>query len=257
MVPALFISHGSPYLAIQENDYTKFLSELGKRFNPKAIAIFSAHWESDVLSLTYTDDVLDTVYDYYGFPKSMYEVKYPAKGSTAIANLLEDRFKECGIKTQREHERGLDHGSWVALKHMYPMADIPIVQLSINPFLSVEEQYNIGKCLRDLGREDIMIIGSGTTVHNLRWIFPDAKETKPEAKAFDEWLIDNIQKRDINSLNNYKELAPHANLAVPRPEHFVPLFIAMGSGDENNIPTVINRSYEMGTFSNLCFEFIL
>ncbi|SEN51302.1 4,5-DOPA dioxygenase extradiol [Lihuaxuella thermophila] len=111
MVPALFIGHGSPYLAVQQNEYSRFLHQLGQRFKPKAIAIFSAHWESETLSLTYTDDVLDTVYDYYGFPEEMYRVKYPAKGSVKIAEILEDRFDRYGIKTRREEKRGLDHGS--------------------------------------------------------------------------------------------------------------------------------------------------
>ncbi|EKQ57680.1 MULTISPECIES: class III extradiol ring-cleavage dioxygenase [unclassified Clostridium] len=255
MVPSLFLSHGSPNLAIETNKYTVFLNNLGKRISPKAIVIFSAHWECEVLSLTYTDDVLDTIYDYYGFPKEMYEVKYPAKGSTEIALILEENFMKKNIKTKIEMMRGLDHGSWVALRHMYPNADIPVVQLSINPSLCIKEQYNIGAALRDLGEEDILVIGSGTTVHNLNWIFPGEVSVKPEAVAFDDWLIEHIEKRDLDSLNSYLTLAPYANLAVPRAEHFVPLFIAMGSGDENKIPKVINRNYENGTFSNLCFEF--
>jgi 4,5-DOPA dioxygenase extradiol len=185
----------------------------------------------------------------------MYAVKYPAKGSIKIARMLEEKFINHDIKTRTEMKKGLDHGSWVALKHMYPNADIPVVQLSVNPSLSVKEQYNIGKALQGLGSEDILVIGSGTTVHNLNWIFPDEKKARPEAIEFDDWLVENVQKRDLDSLNRYQELAPHARLAVPRAEHFIPLFIAMGSGDENKIPKVIKRSYEMGTFSNLCFEF--
>lgn len=255
MMPSLFIGHGSPFLAVQQNEYAKFLLELGQRFNPKAIVIFSAHWESEVLSITYTDAVLDTVYDYYGFPEEMYQIKYPAKGSTEIAHVLEKRFSNAGIKTKRETKRGLDHGTWVALRHMFPKADIPIIQLSVHPFLSPKEQYNIGEALQGLGEEDILVIGSGTTVHNFNWMFPNAKEPIKEAVEFDNWLIDKILKRDLDSLDQYGQLAPHAHLAVPRPEHFVPLFIAMGSGDQNKIPKVINQTYEYGSMSNLCLEF--
>jgi 4,5-DOPA dioxygenase extradiol len=255
MVPALFIGHGSPFLAVQQNDYSRFLGELGKRYKPQAIVIFSAHWESETLSLTYTDGVLDTVYDYYGFPEEMYRVKYPAKGSTRTAEILENRFQQHGIKTIREEQRGLDHGSWVALLHMYPNADIPVIQLSVHPFLSPKEQYNIGRALQGIGSENILVIGSGTTVHNLRWFFPDAVGPKPEAEQFDDWIVDKVKRRDIESLDRYMELAPHARLAVPRAEHFVPLFLAMGSGDENRAPAVIHRSYDFGTLSNLCFEF--
>ncbi|HZH01805.1 MAG TPA: class III extradiol ring-cleavage dioxygenase [Flavisolibacter sp.] len=255
MIPSLFIGHGSPFLAVQQNEYSHFLTKLGKRFKPKAIVIFSAHWESEILSLTYTNDVLETVHDYHGFPEEMYHIKYPAKGSTDVAHMLEKRFENAGIQTRREEKRGLDHGSWVALSHMYPKADIPVVQLSVHPFLSPKEQFNIGQALKGIGEEDILVIGSGTTVHNLRWFYPDATEPAKEAVEFDNWIIDKVQKRDIQSLDHYLQLAPHARLAVPRPEHFVPLFLAMGSGGENKKPVVINQTYEFGTMSNLCIEF--
>ncbi|MEY4480097.1 MAG: hypothetical protein RLZZ267_775 [Bacillota bacterium] len=255
MIPAMFLCHGSPFLAVQKNEYSHFLNQLGRKYTPKAIVIFSAHWESDVLSLTYTDDVLDTVYDYYGFPKEFYEVKYPAKGSKVVAELLEQRFADAGIATRREEVRGLDHGSWVMLKHMYPDANIPIVQLSVNEALSPKEHYAIGKALAGLEQEDILVIGSGTTVHNLRWIYFHDKNVRPEALAFDDWLIQHTSTWDLDTLDRYEELAPHAKLAVPRAEHFVPYFIAMGAADLTRKPTIINRSYEHGTFSNLCYEF--
>lgn len=255
MVPSIFIGHGSPYLAVQQNEYSGFLHKLGKRLNPKAIVIFSAHWESEVLSLTYTNDVLDTVYDYYGFPDEMYQIKYPARGSVIVAEMLEKRFRDAGIQTKREEKRGLDHGSWVALRHMFPNADIPVVQLSVHPFLPPKEQYNIGKALQGIGKEDILVIGSGTTVHNFQWFFPDATEPKKEAVEFDNWLIEKAQKKDLTSLNAVYQSAPNVRLAVPRPEHFVPFFIAMGSGDENKTPVVLNQSYDFGSMSNLCMEF--
>ncbi len=255
MVPSLFIGHGSPYLAIQENEYSRFLNRLGQSLQPKAIAIFSAHWEREVLTLTYTDDTLETIYDYYGFPEEMYQVVYPAKGSKAVAEQLEQRFRQAGIQTERDEHRGLDHGSWVALRHMFPKADIPVVQLSIHPFLLPKAQYQIGKALEGIGAEDILVIGSGATVHNLYWLFPEATEPRPEAVQFDNWLIEKIKNRDLDALDRYLELAPHARKAVPRPEHFVPLFIAMGSGDEQKEPVVLNQTYEFGTLSNLCIQF--
>lgn len=255
MVPSLFIGHGSPYLAVTQNDYSNFLKELGKRIKPKAIVIFSAHWESRTLSLTYTDDILDTVYDYYGFPEEMYQIKYPAKGSKIVAEILEDRFKKAEIQTKREEVRGLDHGVWVALKHMYPEADIPVVELSVNPFLSPKEQFKIGNALKGLGEEDILVIGSGTTVHNFNWMFPNATSPVKEAVEFDNWIFEQVEKGDIDTLDQYLSLAPNANLAVPRAEHFVPLFIAMGSASGASSPKKINQSYVFGTMSNMCIEF--
>lgn len=255
MVPSLFISHGSPYLAIQQNEYSRFLHRLGKRIQPQAIAIFSAHWESEILSFTFTDDPLETVYDYYGFPDEMYQVEYPAKGSKEVAECLEERFEKAGIQTLREEKRGLDHGSWVALKHMYPKADIPVVQLSVHPFMPLQDQYKIGKALQGIGKEGILVIGSGTTVHNFQWMNLNSKEPLKEAVEFDNWLIEKVIEKDLDALYEYRKLAPHGRLAVPRPEHFVPLFIAMGAGDENKIPVVLNQTYEFGAMSNLSFEF--
>ncbi|MBO2535798.1 MULTISPECIES: DODA-type extradiol aromatic ring-opening family dioxygenase [Rummeliibacillus] len=256
MVPSLFIGHGSPYLAVTQNEYSDFLKELGKRIKPKAIVIFSAHWESQTLSLTYTDDILDTVYDYYGFPEEMYKIKYPAKGSKMVANILEDRFEKAGIQTKREEVRGLDHGVWVALSHMYPDADIPVVELSVNPFLSPKEQFNIGAALKGIEEENILVIGSGTTVHNFQWMYPEATSPVKEAVEFDNWIFDQVQKGDIDTLDQYRTLAPNATLAVPRPEHFVPLFIAMGSAsDKTTKPIKINQTYDFGTMSNMCIEF--
>lgn len=256
MVPALFIGHGSPYLAVTQNDYSAFLKDLGKRIKPKAIVIFSAHWESETLAITYTDDILDTVYDYYGFPEEMYQIKYPAKGSKIVAEIVEDRFKKAGIPTRREVERGLDHGVWVALKHMYPEADIPVVAISVNAFLSPKEQYKIGKSLQRLDEQDILVIGSGTTVHNFQWMNPSATSPVKEAVDFDNWIFEHVEKGDIDTLDQYRSLAPNAVLAVPRAEHFVPLFIAMGSASNKSTkPKKINQTYEFGTMSNMCIEF--
>jgi 4,5-DOPA dioxygenase extradiol len=255
MVPAMFLCHASPFLAVQKNDYSAFLNQLGTTVTPKAIVIFSAHWESETVSLTYTDDVLDTVYDYYGFPPEFYQVKYPARGSKAVAEQLEQRFTAAGIASKRETVRGLDHGSWVMLQHMYPDASIPVVQVSVHPFLSPKEQYAIGQAVSDLGEQDILVIGSGTTVHNLRWIYFHSKEVRPEATAFDDWLIAHTANWDMDTLDRYAQDAPFASLAVPRPEHFVPYFIAMGAGDRTRNPQILHRSYEHGTFSNLCYSF--
>jgi 4,5-DOPA dioxygenase extradiol len=255
MIPSLFVCHGSPMLAIEDNAYTRSLRETGERIQPKAIVIFTAHWESQITTISFKDDIYDTIYDFGGFSPELYQIKYPAKGSTAMASLMEERFKTAGIPTKRDETRGLDHGSWVMLSYLYPNADIPVVQISVNPFLSAKEQFEIGQAIRGLGNEGILVIGSGGTSHNLWEIHWG--QTTPEAWTveFDDWLIDKIQKRDLESLFNYEELAPNARLAVPRPEHFVPLFIAMGSGDENRQAKLLHRSYDAGTLSLISFEF--
>jgi 4,5-DOPA dioxygenase extradiol len=255
MMPVLFINHGAPPLAMVESDYTRFLAETGKRLRPKAIVIFSAHWEEKITTISFAEDALETIYDFYGFPQELYQLTYPASGSPEIAEKLEQMFHKSNIETQRDNKRGLDHGSWIFLRFMYPEATIPIVTISVNPFLPAEEQYKIGEALRGLGQEDILVIGSGTTVHNLREINFGQKQPEPWAMEFDNWLIDKLQKKDIASLLQYDKLAPHAARAVPRAEHFVPLFQALGSADPSEIPKLIYRGYDYGSFSYTSFEF--
>lgn len=258
MVPALFLAHGSPMTAIEDTPYTQFLEEYAKTLHPKAIVIFTAHWESSILTISSTDDVYETIYDFGGFPPELYAVKYNARGSKVLASELQERFGKQGIETRTDSTRGLDHGSWTLLKRIFPKADIPVVQVSVHPFLPPSEQYRIGQALQGLGEEDILVIGSGVTVHNLRalkWNQPRFAEPEQWAVQFDDWIVDNIEKRDLDTLFRYEELAPHARMAVPREEHFVPLYIALGAGSPDRQPKVIHRSYEFGTLSYLSFAF--
>lgn len=255
MTPSLFLAHGAPLIAIQNNDYTRFLRTLGEQFNPKAIVIFTAHWESETLTISFRDDVYETIYDFSGFPEELYNMTYPAKGSTRIAAMLEERFTQKGIPVKKDARRGLDHGSWTLLHHLYPKADIPVVQLSVNPYLPPKEQYRIGEALQGLDEEHILIIGSGVTVHNLRMLRWGDPTAEAWATEFDDWLIERMQNKEWDALFAYEEHAPHARYAVPRAEHFVPLFIAMGSGGANADAKVIHRSYEHGTLSYLCLQF--
>ncbi|RXT13724.1 class III extradiol ring-cleavage dioxygenase [Ammoniphilus sp. CFH 90114] len=255
MISPLFICHGAPTLAIENNEYTQYLNELGKALRPQAIVIFTAHWESEVLTLSYRDDSYETIYDFGGFPPEMYSIQYPAKGSTPIASKIEERFNNRGITTKRDVKRGLDHGSWVVLRLLYPDADIPIVQVSVNPFLPIDQQLKIGEALQGLDDEDILVIGSGGTVHNLRAIHWGQDTPESWAMEFDDWLIEKVQQRDVEALTHYQNLAPHAPLAVPRAEHFVPLFNSMGSGKVHQIPKTLHRSYQYGTLSHIVFQF--
>lgn len=255
MIPPLFLAHGSPMLAIEETDYTRFLEGLGRRIKPKAIVVFSAHWEQDTIAVTATDGVYETIYDFYGFPPELYAVSYPAKGSKTLAASIAGRFGKQGIEVRLDESRGLDHGSWTLLYRMYPQADIPVVQISVNPYLAPKEQVAIGRALQGLVQEDILVIGSGVTVHNLRMVHWDQTEPEPWAVAFDDWLIGRLEDKDLDALNRYEELAPYARQAVPRAEHFVPLFLAMGSAEPQAKPQVLHRSYQFGTLSYLSFQF--
>ncbi|MBD2867610.1 DODA-type extradiol aromatic ring-opening family dioxygenase [Paenibacillus arenilitoris] len=251
----LFLAHGSPMLAIEQNEYSEFLQRTGAALKPDAIVIFTAHWETEAVTISSKDDEYETIYDFYGFPDELYQVKYPANGSSEVAALVGELLTGSGIPVAYDHERGLDHGSWTMLKHLFPKADVPVVQVSVNPYRTAEEQFRIGEALRSLGSRNILLIGSGVTVHNLRMVKWGQEEPESWAVEFDDWLIGNMNKRDTDSLFRYEELAPHATMAVPRAEHFVPLYIAMGSGDPANAPKVVYRSYQFGTLSYLSVQF--
>jgi 4,5-DOPA dioxygenase extradiol len=256
MISPLFIAHGSPMMAIEDNEVSRFLEELGRKLEPKAIIVFTAHWESEILSISSPEGAFDTIYDFGGFPPELYKKTYPAPGVPELSSRLADIFQARGIPVRLE-DRGLDHGTWVPLSRMFPNADIPVVQISVNPYLPPEEQFRIGEALRGLDQENILIIGSGVTVHNLRKVRWGAPRDTVEswASAFDDWLIDKLTAKNWPELFRYAELAPHAKDAVPREEHFVPLFIAAGSGDPDRTMQIIHRSYEFGSLSYLSLQF--
>ncbi|MCT8975254.1 dioxygenase [Clostridium sp. CX1] len=254
MISSLFLCHGGPTLVVEKNEYTNFLKDLGKKLNPKAIVIFTAHWESEITTISSLDSTYDMIYDFYGFPKELYSIKYPAQGSVDVASKLQSMLRDHGIESKLDENRGLDHGAWDVLYLMFPKADIPVIQVSVNPELSMEKQYEIGEAIRELGKEDILVIGSGSTVHNLSTVDWNSEKAEEWAVEFDNWLIEKVENNDREVLFNYRQLAPYAKLAVPREEHIVPMFIAMGSGNNHN-PKLLHQSYVYGTLSYICFEF--
>lgn len=253
--PVLFLAHGSPLIAIQENDYTRFLAQFAKDLpvKPTAFVVFTAHWEVESSTrITYTDDTYRTIHDFGPWwMDEMFAVQYPAKGNKELALRIHDLLNQHDIQSELDAERGLDHGTWSLLKQFDPNASTPVVQLSVNPNLSAKDQFLIGRAIRELQHEGVLIIGSGVTVHNLS-LHSDVTESW--ALEFDDWLIDNIERKNVEALFNYAEDAPHAKLAVPTPEHFVPILIALGSGEPEREAKVIYRDYA-GLLSYLCYQF--
>ena len=147
MIPSLFVAHGSPMVAIEDNEYARYLEELGRTFpRPRAIVLFSAHWESGVQMASEIEDY-EMIYDFSGFPDALYQVKYPARGDEMLSRQIQQLLAGAGIEYQVERVRGLDHGSWTILNRIYPQADIPLIAMSVNPDLTPEEQYRIGQAL--------------------------------------------------------------------------------------------------------------
>ncbi|MGG3467026.1 class III extradiol ring-cleavage dioxygenase [Neobacillus pocheonensis] len=258
MLPSFFIAHGAPLLAIENNEYTNFLNQLGQSLSrPKAILLFSAHWESQQQKVSEVDQY-STIYDFGGFDPELYTIKYPAKGDLKISKEIKELFEANGVPFEVETTRGLDHGAWVVLRMIYPNADVPVIAMSVNPNLTPEEQYKIGKSLSALRANDVLIIASGGTSHNLRILkWADNGEVDQWALEFESWLALHLQNWDVDSLFKYDSLAPYAEYAVPRygNEHFIPLFYAMGAADDVKKATLLHRSFRYGNLTHSVWQF--
>ncbi|MBD0383322.1 DODA-type extradiol aromatic ring-opening family dioxygenase [Paenibacillus sedimenti] len=255
MLPSFFIAHGAPSLAIEQHAYTEFLRKLASSIpRPKAIVLFSAHWESRLQQISSAIQ-LETIYDFTGFPEELYAIKYPAKGDLTLSLHIQQLFQDEGIDCEMNDQRGLDHGSWAPLHIMYPDASIPVVALSVNPRLTPEEHYRVGAALSALREQQVLILGSGGTVHNLRRL--DRRNPAPQVWAlkFDEWLAEQLETWNLEALFSYEDRAPFAAEAVPTPEHFVPLLIALGAADTSHKARLLHHSFQMGTLSLSCWMF--
>lgn len=227
-MPAVFLSHGSPTLPYEDHGAVPFLQNFLKdRERPQAIAVVSAHWESchPVVSTTAKPE---TIYDFYGMPKKLYQLHYPAPGAPEIAmrayHLLGKQFSAVGM----DRQRGLDHGAWIPLLLIEPEAQIPVFQISIPVQAGPKGAYSLGKALTPLRDEGVMILGSGALVHNLRELRWNEQTTAPWAKEFEEWVLNHLQ--DPETLMDYRSTAPSGTRAHPSEEHLLPLFVAMGAG---------------------------
>lgn len=223
--PVLFIGHGSPMNAISDNPYTKAWSALAHRFaKPSAIVCVSAHWETDGVFVT-TAARPRTIHDFYGFPPELYEVAYNAPGSADLANRLTTLLGATGDG----EGWGLDHGTWSVLRALYPNADVPVVQLSLNRHASAAEHYALGRQLAPLRDDNILILGSGNVVHNLRY-FRGATTPLDWAVRFNNTVKTKIATGDHAGLIAYDAFGPDARLSVPTPEHYLPLLYVLAAG---------------------------
>ncbi|ACT04683.1 DODA-type extradiol aromatic ring-opening family dioxygenase [Paenibacillus sp. JDR-2] len=255
MLPSYFFAHGAPSIVLEDNSYTEFLKSFAANHpKPKAIVLFSAHWEENVQAVS-AASTYSTIYDFGGFQDELYRMTYPAKGDRSLADRIVSLFESQGIQAVTDEERGLDHGAWAVLKLLYPDADIPVIALSVNRYLTNEQQYQIGKALADLREQDVLIIGSGGTVHNLRALNWRSDGVDDWAASFDQWLQDHLEAWDTDALFQYRALAPYAAQAVPTSEHFIPLLLAMGAGDGTRQAKLLHRSYQYGNLSLSCWEF--
>lgn len=250
-----FISHGSPTLPLDDVPARDFLKELGQKIpRPDAILMISAHWETEFPTLNAVN-ANETIHDFGGFPPALYELLYPAKGSPELANQIKSLLDKNGLKAQTDSKRGLDHGAWVPLLLMYPDADIPVLQLSIQSHNSPEYHYNLGKALAPLRDSNIAIIASGSFTHNLGALNWRGGEESYWSKEFATWFHNALISNNKTDLFNYRKLAPYATMNHPTDEHLLPIYVAFGAAGESPHIERIHSSATLGSLRMDAYSF--
>jgi 4,5-DOPA dioxygenase extradiol len=241
--PALFIGHGSPMNAIEDTPSARGWAEIARAFpKPNAIIVISAHWVTDGVRVM-SNAHPQTIHDFgRGFPQALFDIQYPAPGEPSLAHAIVEKLTAFGA--QLDDTWGLDHGAWSVLRRMYPDADIPIVQISLDTRRPPQEHYAIGKALADLRDDNILVLAAGNIVHNLPAFFR-TKELLPWVCAFDAFVTDATARGDDAAVLNYASRAD-ARDAAPDWEHFFPVFYALAARRDGEAPHIFNQHYDPG-----------
>jgi 4,5-DOPA dioxygenase extradiol len=257
-LPTIFLSHGSPMLALQDSPARRFLQELGKSLErPKAIVVVSAHWETSGGPAVSLAERPATIHDFGGFPRALFEMRYPAPGAPQAAQRAAALLEASGIAVGFSQERGLDHGAWVPLGLMYPDADIPVTQLSIVHGANPAEHERLGHALAALRGEGVLLVGSGSLTHNL-YEFRGQGIDAPVphwVSEFEAWMKERLENSDRAALLDYRRAAPFAAKNHPTEEHLLPLFLAMGAAGPDARATQLHASFEHGVLAMDAYAF--
>lgn len=251
-MPLLFLGHGSPMNAIEENEFVTGFRNIVKSIpKPNAILCVSAHWETRGTAVTAMEKP-STIHDFGGFPKALFDVEYPAPGSPELAAEIKKIISKTEISL--DYKWGLDHGAWSVIKHLYPNADIPVVQMSLDYTQPSLFHYELAKELLSLRRKGILIIGSGNMVHNLRlvdWENPD--KGYEWAETANDLLKKRIEVNDHQALIHYDKLGKEVQLSIPTPEHYLPMLYVLGLKQEDETITFFNERTVLGSMSMTSF----
>jgi 4,5-DOPA dioxygenase extradiol len=250
-LPTLFLSHGSPMYAVEPGAAGRAWTTLGRTLpRPRAVLMISAHWETSVPMVS-GNPRPETIHDFGGFPPELYRLAYPAPGAPELAAQCVSLLKAGGIVAGVDGCRGLDHGAWVPLRWMYPEADVPVAQLSVQPLLGPAHHVALGRALAPLSQDGVLIVGSGHATHNLRDWMSNARRPEPLAyvRAFSAWLAATLAAHDTDALVAYRERAPEAVRAHPSDEHFLPLLVAYGAAGERARPERVLEGFENGALA--------
>ncbi len=254
MLPSLFISHGSPMLALQPGASGPALQRLAAQLpRPTAIVVVSAHWESHEL-LVSGGNAPETWHDFGGFPRELFAVQYPAPGDPALAARIVELLHDDGLNADIDERRPFDHGTWVPLSLMYPAAEIPVVQVSLPSHLGPALQTRVGHALASLRDQGVLLIGSGSITHNLGELDWHAgpESIEPWAREFRDWVVDRLAANDEAALHDYRRQAPHAVRSHPSDEHLLPLYFARGAGGDFS---VAHQGFTLGALGMDIYRF--
>ncbi len=230
--PAVFVSHGAPLLAIEDGAAHRFLRGFGESLGrPRAILVASAHWTTAAPAVSAVARPA-TIHDFGGFPPALYRLAYPAPGDPALAQRVVSLLAAGGIPCAADPQRGLDHGAWVPLLLMYPAADVPVLQLALQPQCGPRHHLALGRALAPLRAEGVLILGSGGITHNLAELAAPAAPPLQWASAFSDWIQATVAAGDADALADYRRLAPQAARNHPSEEHLLPLFVAAAAGTQ-------------------------
>lgn len=251
-MPAFFIGHGNPMNALFDNAFTKKLNTIRETFEkPKAILVVSAHWLTKGTYVS-TNPSPKTIYDFGGFPDELYKVKYEPKGSPELADQITKAINYTSVS--QDQNMGLDHGAWTILKHIYPLADIPTFQLSIDYSKPPVFHYELAKQLSYLRNKGVLIIGSGNIVHNLGMVdFKNPNNVYDWAREFDTTVKNLLDTGDDISLIHYEKLGKSAQLSIPTNDHYLPMLYILGLKNKNEHVSTLYESLEMGSLSMRSF----
>jgi len=264
-LPSLFVSHGSPMIALEPGDAGAFMRRLGPRFDatfgrPRAIVSVSAHTAARMPVLLAAARH-EAIYDFGGFDPKLKTLRYDAPGAPALAPRVTALLGAAGIAVQTLPEGGLDHGAWTALRYIYPDADIPVLPLAFVPSRSPQEQFALGAALAPLREQGVLVLGTGSITHNLRRVFAGGLRAAPdqpeiaESAGFRGWMRARSAERDWNALFDYRRLAPHAVDMHPTDEHLLPWFVAAGAGGRDATPQRLHDSVTFGSLAMDAYAF--
>jgi len=254
-LPTIFLSHGSPMLALDAGEAGAFWQKLGRELpRPDAVLAVSAHWttEDPTVSSTVANA---TIHDFYGFPAPLYQIAYPAPGAPDLARRVTGLLQEAKIPVHVDPTRGLDHGAWVPLKNMYPLANMKVAQLSVLPHKDAAWHVALGRALAPLAAENVLVLATGGAVHNLREMDREGGKTPDWAKNFDDWLAKTLLAGDESSFIDWTHKAPEPFRAQPTPEHFLPIFVAYGAAGEKPKAQQLFKGFTLGSMSMAAYKF--